>query len=143
MASKYCNPDRIKLDRDAKIVFVADANPRKIGTRGYAFWPRYAVGLTIGELLDSAKNDKLNDAPGHLRWDLSRGAVRLDPEPEAVAAFVPPAPKAPEPAAVGEPEAGGPEPAAVGEPEAGGPEPAPEPAPGPSLRKRGARAAAA
>jgi len=77
MASKYVDPNTITLDPSAMISYVCAANPRKEGTRGHAFFPRYAIGLTVGDLLACAKKDKVGDAPAHLRWDLSRGAVRL------------------------------------------------------------------
>lgn len=75
MASRYIDPTSIALDPTSIIIAVAAVNPRKPGTRGHAFFPRYAVGTTVGELLTAAKRDKVGDAPAHLRWDLSRGAV--------------------------------------------------------------------
>ncbi len=74
--SKYVNPDLIALNNSMIISFVRETNPRKEGTRGHRFFSRYAVGLTVGQLLASAKADKVGDAPAHIRWDLSRGAIR-------------------------------------------------------------------
>lgn len=75
MASRYIDPNTIALDPTSIILAVAATNPRKPGTRGHAFFPRYEVGTTVGDLLAAAKRDKIGDAPAHLRWDVSRGAV--------------------------------------------------------------------
>lgn len=83
MASRFINPDSIILDPNARIVRVDQINPRKPGTRGYYFYPRIVatIGQTVGDLLDAARRDGIGDGPAHIRYDISRGRVDLDPPP--------------------------------------------------------------
>src|SRR5260221_5530535 len=78
MPSRYIDPTSITLDPTSIISFVVATNPRKAGTRGHAFYPRYTVGHSIRQILAAAKRDHVGDAPAHIRWDLSRGTIRVD-----------------------------------------------------------------
>lgn len=91
MTSHYPDPRTIDLSAmlTAKLTHVNAANPRKAGTRGHAFWSRYALGVSIGDLITAAHTDHVTDAAGHIRWDLSRGAIHVDEYDAAVGEYVP------------------------------------------------------
>lgn len=67
---------RFKINRDSKIIVLAEANPRRKSSKTFEIFEQYVSGMTIGDFLEKAK--PLGGGLVDIKADIARGHIKVE-----------------------------------------------------------------